>query len=447
MQRGSIIALLGALAMLPAFCQAASSEVGDWKIDPHAELELDSTYYPSPLAPTNQFLETAQLGLPTTFRYQHDFKLRFDPVFQADPLNNSITERYWFDAPEGFAQYQHEGWTTQIGYNVFTWGVTDGFNPLDIVSARREQDPLRPQKLGAPSVTLKKDIDNFSFEGIFIPWQRQTVLPGIDSRWLPRQVVRSQSFIFQGETGTLNLPANINYSYLPYVQKDNALEKNYGFRSQVQGLVEGLDASLEYFEGAAPVPAVLAVVNATGTQLFPSYALNVEPNIQLQAEYYRQRVFGGSLVYANFGSIFRFEAAITRLISEGQELPGNSEAYVLGVERPFPLGPDALTVLVQGTYVRQTIPIQNATTDLSRVFDRAALCGLRYAFNEKFTVLGSALFDTESHGEYAHLEGGYALSDSVKLGLAGDDFWGAAATPTGTYNKNERVIASVKTSF
>lgn len=450
MLKGSFILLrVFALALLIWGLAASAWGDGFWddvKVDPHAEIELDSTGYFTPVAPTNQFLETGQLSLPTTIRYK-DLKLRFSPTGQADPLNNSTTERYWAEVPEGFAQYEDNGWTMKLGYNVYTWGVTDGFNPLDVVSARRYQDPLRPQKLGAPGVTLKKDIDKFSFEGVYIPWQRQTILPGNDSRWLPRQTVRNQSISFAGETGTISVPANLNYSFQNPTEKNDALENNYGFRIQGQGLVEGLDASAEYFEGASPVPAVIATVNVISQQLFPTYILFVDPNISLQAEYYRQRVYGGSLVYANFGSIFRAEAAITRLISAGQELPGDSEAYVAGVEHPFPLGPDALTLLVQGTYQRQSVAIQNATTDLSRVFDRAGMVALRYTFTEKLTGLASALFDVESHGEYAHAEGSYALTDSVKLGLAGDELWGAVTTPLGTYNNNARVIASVRTSF
>src|SRR5260370_1281284 len=73
----------------------------DWTWDPHANAEVDTTGYFYSLAPTNQILETGQLTLPTVIRYQRSFKIKLAPTFKADPLNNSVAERYWVDLPEG----------------------------------------------------------------------------------------------------------------------------------------------------------------------------------------------------------------------------------------------------------------------------------------------------------------------------------------------------------
>jgi hypothetical protein len=135
------------------------------------------------------------------------------------------------------------------------------------------------------------------------------------------------------------------------------------------------------------------------------------------------------------------------VISKGSDLPGDAEEYVLGVERPFPIGSNDLTILLQGTEARHSDPLNNSTTSLIRIFDRAALLGARYSFTEALSVQLSGLYDTESHGELARLETSYTLNDTVKLGLAGDALWGASSTPLGSYNKNDRMIASVKATF
>jgi hypothetical protein len=426
---------------------AVTAQADEWKSTLHGDVEFDSTNYAQSIAPTNQFLESTNGALDESIRYGKNFRIKLDPVAQADPLNHSDSERYWFDLPQGYAQYQSSGWTFQGGYNTYTWGVTDGYNPLDVVSARRYEDPLNAQKLGAFSTSIKKDWGSFSIEGIYIPHQRSSVLPGNNSRWLPREVFTTTSVSNGTQSATLNLPPDVDYSFSPQAERDGALENNFGFRAQFSGLVSGLDASLEAFEGAGATPAIDVTASGNVTQLQPSVVIQADPNIALTPVYYRQRMYGGSLVYANFGMIFRTEVAITRLISTGIDLPGNSEEYILGIERAITIADKDLTVLLQGTHARHDQALTDSTVSLYRIFDRAVILGLRYAFSEKLTVLGSGLLDTESHGSLTHLEASYALTDDWKLGLAGDILQGANYTPIGTYHENDRLIASAKYSF
>jgi hypothetical protein len=419
-----------------------------WKIGVNGGAEYDSTTYLQSVSQTNIALESVRLNFDGSAKYSDFLRFKLNPFFQADPLNNSISDRYWFDVPEGYVQFQANGWTFQAGYNVFTWGVTDGFNPLDVVSAQRYQDPLNSKKLGAPSLLVKKDLTGLNVEAIYIPWQRKSVLPGTQSRWLPRTVASTIGLAgSQGQLATLNLPPNLDYYYYPDQERDHALENNVGVRVQAPGILPGLDASVEAFNGAAPVPAIDLTASGTVTQFLPSLQIQADPFLGLTPVFYRQWMYGGSLVYGNFGVIFRTEVAVTRVISQGADLPGNAEQYVLGVERPVPIGTTDLTVLAQGAYSRHSDPLSNSSTSLIRIFDRALLLGARLSFSEALSAQLSGLYDTESHGELAHAESSYNLSDSVKLGLAADVLLGKTGTPLGSYNKNERVIASLKTNF
>ena len=418
-----------------------------WKSTLHGDLEVDSDNYEYALGPTNRYLETARFSLDETIKYGKKFKIKLDPLLQADPLDHSPSERYWFDVPAGYVQYQASGFTLQLGMNTYTWGVTDGYNPLDVVSAKRYQDPLKADKLGAPSAYVKKEFGKFSVEGIYIPFQRRSILPGENSRWLPREVLSTTSIGSGTQSATLYLPPNLDYSYLQYQERDRALENNVGMRMQVDGILKGLDASLEGFEGAAGTPAIDVGASGVGTFTNQGLIIHANPLVNLTPVYYRQQVAGGSLVYANFGMIFRAEAAITRVISRGSDLPGHADEWVFGIERPVTVASRDLTVLLQGTYARHEDPLSNSTTSLNRIFDRAGILGFRYSFSEKLSAMASGLYDTESHGELAHLEAAYSINDAWKVGIAGDALWGDPSTPLGSYNKNDRIIVSAKTAF
>jgi hypothetical protein len=418
-----------------------------WKKELQASSETYLTAYRDEVPDTNRVLGTERFALDSNFKHGRDWRIKVHPLLQADPFNYSATERYWAEIPEAYVQLQDNGWRIQAGYNTFNWGVTDVYNPLDVLNARRLQDPLRQDKLGAPSLSVKKDVDNVSFEAVYIPLQRKSILPGEQSRWLPRQVFTTTAIGNGTDTAILNLPPHLQYHFDPDRERDSALSNNYAARVQVTGIAQGLDASFQYFEGAATSPAVDLTVSGTVVSLQPQLVIDADPRIALIPVYYRQREYGGSLVYAAGGMIFRFEGSATRLISRGSDLLGNAEEFVLAVERPFPIGGQDLTVILQGSYANRSMPLTNTATAFNRIFDRTALVALRYSFSEKMSVLVSALWDVRFHEEFAHLEGTYRLTDTWKLGLSFDGLWGDIQTPLGGFNNNDRAVMSLKADF
>ena len=434
--------------MSPWLFIAFAGFMGAFHGDIHGGADLNSIFYHRKVFPTNQILETGRLSLGTTLKPGADFRVKFSPIFQADPFNNSTSERVWSDLPEGYIQYRSSGWVIQAGYNTFTWGVTDGYNPLDVLNARRYQDPLKQEKLGALSLSIKKDVENLSFEAVYIPLQRTSILPGEKSRWLPRQILTTTSIGDGSQSAMLNLPPELDYHFNSRQDRDGALENNLGLRIQINGLVQGLDASLVAFNGgSASSPAIDVTASGTLVQLLPILIIQADPVVTLTPVYYRKWIYGGSLVYAIEGVIFRAETAITRLISKGPDLLGNAEEFILGIEKPVSIAAHDLTLILQGTYANHSAPISNGVTSLNRIFDRAIIVGARLSLSEKLTLLTSGLLDTQFHEELAHLEWNYNLTDNWKLGISGDAIWGGSDTPFGAFSSNDRMMVSIKTVF
>jgi len=193
----------------------------EWKSSVSADATLEGLYWSSgALSPeNNRARAVATLRIPATIRNGRAIRFRFLPLVQSDHLSPSKKERFFWDAQEAYLQLQCLPWTIQAGFNVQSWGDTDVFNPLDVVNARRYYDPFRSEKLGAAGLLLKREWELFFAEAIYIPRQRETLLPGDNSRWLPRDVYKSRSFegvpIGGGQTlsGVVNLPTNMRYHY------------------------------------------------------------------------------------------------------------------------------------------------------------------------------------------------------------------------------------------
>ncbi len=434
-------------------CLFPSSSFAEWKASGNIDLTAEGLYWTGgKVGPDNKEIRgIGTLKIPASLRYKRSFRIRALPVVQWDPENPSVKEREYYDLQEGYLQWQGMPWTVQLGYNVQTWGDTDVFNPLDVVNARRYFDPFRSEKMGAPTALIKHEREKFFLEALWIPEQRETKVPGDQSRWLPRDLYRSRSLgdtLGVGAPVNLQLPGSLTYRFQQHIETDRALKHNYGARLKFR--FEGFDWTLAMFEGAATAPAVnirslrlLSTVTPGTTVL----NLNVDPNtpITLRSIYYRQRMAGSSFVWVLGNFLVKGASAHTAVISRlsGSQLPRDYWENILGFERTFSVGAGSLTALVQGTYVKRTEKEDSNSISLSRMFDQAAMAGFRWAPGERFTATASFLYDIKYGGHFEHLDIDYKIADGWSAKLGGDLMSGRSETPIGTYDRNDRVTLSL----
>jgi hypothetical protein len=437
-----------------------------WKASVNADATVEGLGYTNgTLAPDGQqFRDIFTIKIPVTVKNGHAFKFRLLPILQADPSNPSRVdpqhternERTFWDIQEGYLQYQASSFTAQVGMNVQTWGDTDVFNPLDVVNARKYYDPLRSDKLGAPTVLIKKEWEKVFVEAIYIPFQPETVLPGESSRWLPRDIYKSRAFAGSSAgngavfSGVINLPSTLSYHYGTAAVLNAANRDNFGGR--VKFRLPGFDFTIAGFQGAATAPAV----NITNLNLAPivitpgttSLDVTVKSDIYLQSLFYKTRMAGTSFVWSVGEFLVKGATAQNHVISHldgvfAGRVPKDDWENALGLEHTFQVGKGSLTAFLQGTYVKRDEALDTNSVSLARMFDRATMIGLRWAFSEKWTALASGLYDTQYKGNLEHLEAAYKISDGWTGKIYGDLLAGPPETPLGTYARNDRVVISL----
>ncbi len=454
LRRVVVVGLLYFLS-LGANLSANQSARAEWKSSANVDVTAEGLYWASGILrpDKNRARALGTVKVPMGLRNGRTLRFRLLPIFQSDHLSPSKNERYFWDIQEGYMQLQFLPWTIQLGQNVQTWGDTDVFNPLDVVNARRYFDPFRSEKLGAPTLLVKREWESFFFEAIYIPRQRETLLPGEESRWLPRDVYRSRRFegvdIGGGQTlsGNINLPSDMRYHYNKPSVLSAVLNDNFGARMKFR--FSGFDWTIAGFQGAATTPSV-NLDNPTTFSIYvrpgaTSVDLNVQPDIFLKALYYKTRMVGTSFVWVLGDFLVKGASAHTAILSNAEDglLPKETWENALGLERTFGLGSGSLTALAQGTYVKRPEKLDTNSVSLTRMFDRAAMAGLRWAPNERLTVLASVLYDIHYKGHLEHAEIGYKLKDGLLGKLGADMLDGKAETPLGTYRRNDRVFISL----
>jgi hypothetical protein len=440
-------------------CAFSLNAQAEWKGSLGVDASFEELYWTAGKIPpdNNQYRFIGTLKAPMSLKNGRTLRFRFLPLFQSDNNSPSKNERLYFDAQEAYMQLQWLPWTIQLGSNVQTWGDTDVFNPLDVVNARRYYDPLRSEKMGAPTILVKREWETFLIEALYIPRQRETKIPGEQSRWLPREVYKSRSFegvAVNNSTlsGVLNLPADLRYHYENSVVLTAATNDNIGGRLKFR--LPGFDWTLAGFQGAAAAPSVnLHIFRIVSFLPFDATTANVSvgSDIFMIPVYFKNRMLGTSFVWVLGDFLVKGASAQNHVVStylSGQlppdSLPKDSLENVLGIERTFSVGKGALTALLQGTYVKRDEKLDTNSVSLSRMFDRAGMLGLRWSAGDRFTLMGSVLYDTRFKGDLEHFEASYKIQDGWLAKVAADLLGGGPETPLGTYRRNDRVVVSLE---
>jgi hypothetical protein len=102
-----------------------------------------------------------------------------------------------------------------------------------------------------------------------------------------------------------------------------------------------------------------------------------------------------------------------------------------------------MTVLGQGTYIGRKEKLDTNSVSLARMFDRAAMTGLRWSPSDRFAVLASLLHDLHYQGDLVHADVSYKIADGWIAKAGGDLLSGRPETPIGTYGANDRVYISI----
>jgi len=419
---------------------SALAERPEWSL--HLDSKINAIYYPNEYGQgTDRDLE--QLELIPIYRWKKTDTYRFfvRPQFVYDPFNNSTEEQTYLDG-EAYFRLKGDVQSLQIGYNIFNWGVTDGYNPMDILNPRQYFDPLHAKKRGLPSLVYSLNFENFNADFVYAPINLGSTLPGIHSRWLPREVFIPQT---PDNDLVLNLPSDLRYTYGDREEWDQALHNNYAARLQYHW--DAIDISLMYFEGASTFPIVQPIVTGQIVQVSPKTVINVDPDVLLDLKDYRNRVLGFSWVSSQWGFILKLASTYTNNVGDEEILPGWIQENVLGFERTFEISKDISFIgILQGSYIRSERE-NDSNLSVTEIFRKAVMGGGRMTWKEVWTFNFLMLLDTGHQSNYEEISIQRRLYDVWNLSLTADFIAGDADTPLGVYSKNDSYALALSRSF
>lgn len=426
------------LATAPAEAAQSSPE---WSL--HLDAKMEALSFPETYGEnTNQNLYRLELDPIYTWKYLDSWKFFFKPNFTADPINHSESERFFFDPSETYIRYQSESFSIQSGYNIFSWGVTDGYNPLDLLNQKQYFNPLRSRKLGTPSLVFSKTFDIWDYELIYIPQNREAILPGTESRWLPRKTFVPQT---PDNDLVLILPETLHYQYADRSDPDNARDHNAAFRIQRRGST--IDLSLIFYEGLAAFPLIQPVVTGTIVQISPKTVIAVDPNVLLNTKNYRIRQGGFTFVSSQKNFLFKYATSYIQSLGDDPLMTDWTHENVLGLEKTFNLGSQGLMIAVLQHAFINSQRADDSNFSTTEIFRRAWMLGGKMSWKEFWNISILALYDDVHSSHFEEVAVSRRFLDKWVVTLTVDNIQGPAEAPLGVYEKNDSYSLSLSRSF
>jgi hypothetical protein len=380
-----------------------------------------------------------QLGLlKLSSQYENKFfeqlKLKINFVFISDPTNKSPEEKNSFDFQELNMKFKNQDIVYKLGWDIYNWGITDGYNPVDLLNTRNYFDPIHSRKLGAFSFSTNYAGDTAELDLVFIPQARESTLPGGASRWLPREVYVSQS---SGGTTKLLLPTTLNYQFDYRKPVDNALDANAAVRLQFH--LSELELAFYAYDGVAPLPLLSPYVNAEYVQYAPPITtIKVLPDVTLRVQSYRQQT-GGFSFNKSFES-WQLKG-VTTWTQPSQNVSTQlnwSQESVVAFEKPWAISANAnFITILQYANIRRPTSSGNDLASISRFFDSNLMLGGTFMWRDTDTYTFFQSYDTLKYSQLSELSYERKLTDSTKLNLGLSSIDGANDSPIGVYAKNK----------
>jgi hypothetical protein len=394
-------------------------------------LKSSSDYYPYTLGePTDDLVPYLTLDLSGKHKFSKKFRFQWKAVALSNLESDSSPENFYADLPEAFFEWKASGeFRLRAGMNTVNWGVVDVSSPSDVVNPSAFFTPLRTFKRGAPMIEADWDKEVIGLHGIFIPIQQRPLLPGADSRWLPRKSLLNVTDGYD----RIILPEFLEYEFEKADSLNRAEYNNWGLRANSH--LGSLDMFLMHFEGQAPSPKIRPTLSITpGSTAREGIASSP---IILQPVSYRVRTSSFGFVWAGSSVILRGESAYQHTISEGPLVQPWSWANVLAAETNVSVGSSTMTLLAQYYYTKNPQSPDNLISSSYRLFDKTTVLGMRWQMTEEVLVLASLLYEENAHGTFAMLGFENKLSDVLKWGLSWRDFHAPEDGLIKTFDRND----------
>lgn len=377
-------------------------------------------------------------GLVLDFQLENKInsKWRFksDLFVRTDFLAKDASEQFQFIPKNFYLQHRRGSLEFKFGFQTLALDGPDIINPADIVQAKNWVDPTAPLPMSSAGISLSQELDEWSWELLYIPRQTAAQLPGEHSPWLPRE----NRLPIESEDTEFKIPNNVSYQYLDPVELNNARDHNVALKLQKKA--DNFEGQFLYYNGLSQTPFLLTKVSGTLISVNPEVIL-VDSPVKLQPLYYRQQAVAGTFMIP-FES-WAIRGGFNWLSPQGNDprIPKETYLAVLGFEKSFETSYGLVTGVLD--FVKQELQDANQISFLRSVFEEAVVFGARIPYGEETQFYTGGVYDLVGKSSLYKFAATHRVSSNFSLEAQAQFLQGPSDTMIGLYQKYDSYQAKL----
>jgi hypothetical protein len=324
------------------------------------------------------------------------------------------------------------------GYQIFSWGASDLYNPTDILNPRDYTDIFDFEKVGIVATKLTFSKGNFVVEGIWMPIPLEAYLPYQDSRFVQPFLTIENNPVFP-IIGAPPADYDVTENYLdPPI---NIRSSQFGAR--VLATVGRFDLGLSYFNGYIKVPHQEIIAGR------PDPQTGVIP-VTVNHVYFREHLIGFNIAAGFKGLNLKSESALVIPYKTTHDLGGADDLhfiYTLGADYTFfeLFGSHDFSINLEFAHRLNSETLSEI--DFGNLFQKTLFARLEYKFSEFLKVRFSAIYNFYDRSYYLQPEIAWEPIDDLELKLGGNVLDGPSDSLFGLFDNQDRIYTSAQFFF
>lgn len=319
------------------------------------------------------------------------------------------------------------------GYQIFSWGVADIYNPTDILNPRDYTDIFDFEKDGMPALRFIYTLEKLSFEGIWMPFPLESELPYEDSRFVQPFLSSVNNPLFP----VIGIPPSFVDLRVNYLTPPMSIRSSQ-FAARILATVGRFDLGLRYFNGYEKVPNTEIIAGQADPQTgkIPVTANNI---------YLREQIIGFSAVTGFKGLNLRGEGAVVLPYKTTHDVGSADDPrflYVLGADYTFfdIFDKDDFTITLE--FVHQIYSTRPRREDFTNPFQKTLFARLQYRLLDRLKIEFTSIYNFDNKGYYLQPKIKWEPIDNWVFELGGNFLDGPSDTLFGLFDKQDRFFIS-----
>lgn len=379
-----------------------------WALDFDSKTEVfiagNSYLTESEFAEKNQVLYFLTSDNKIKLNSKYEFALSPE-VYFLNNLKKEHKDKAFVDAKELGLNYFGSKLSWTLGFFQMKKEGPDVLDPLDYQQPKNYLDPLHAGKLSLLGVKAELAVNNYlTFEVGFTPQNRIPVIPQESSAWYPREGILPT----ESDSYLITLPENPNYHINNQERSKDDLKNNYIFKSKIT--TSYTDIVLQVAETLSSSPEISPTLTGNLISASPVFTIELTNPIELDVRWKKVKNYGGgfNIPLESLGLIIK--------IFSNQEISESKKTLMTTVAFEKTFGQLIAILETTSQQINSRVDNSNLST-MTNLYKNAQALGLRYAPNDKFSLLAGGLYDSAQGSYVSTLRPKYLFTQNAYVEL------------------------------